>query len=139
MGADSEDENTTQAGSKLGKPPPPPPSWQHKGWSHTAPQMRGSAWCTSQTIEGSVNRKKINQNDLQDAWGWSGEPLVKQVMEPEAMEWPRLGDPDRIILRFSWADSPVLTSSALCKARSSKVHYFLSVPNTKANTTKHNR
>lgn len=50
-----------------------------------------------------------------------------------------LGDTDQIILRFSWADSPVLTSSALCKARWSKVHYFLSVPNKKANITKRNR
>lgn len=31
--------------------------------------------------DGSFKRKKINQNDLQEAWGRSGEPLVKQVME----------------------------------------------------------
>jgi hypothetical protein len=48
-----------QAGGKL------PTPVQHKRWSHRTPQMSG----LSHNAEESFGLKKINRNDLQEAWG----------------------------------------------------------------------
>lgn len=120
----SENGNTTQAGGKPGKLPTP---WQHKKWESQSTTDERLSLVHQPQCWRELHLKKINQNDLQEA---CGDQESNWLSEWWSRHWARsngmapLGDTDQIILRFSWADSPVLTSSALCKARWSKVHYF---------------
>lgn len=61
-----EDGDTTQADGKPGKLPIP---LQNKRWSHKTPHMSSSAQCVGHNAEESFGLKKINRNDLQEAWG----------------------------------------------------------------------